>query len=258
MAKRKPGLHKKVSSIFGGVQMPKSDGTPPQPPTGRQKPQPPQPGSGTSAGVDNQGGRIVQKTAPQRTPVLPAGKKQFKLSAPIPGVSDTKAKIKLALIPILLITLIFALKSVLSTKPAAENSSTVTLQPLPPVTPQTADKPADTDIDWQVPETYSPALPDPMVKDRKKYSSADDYPPQLSDGALVADRSVFKQDSRDDIAENIDVRSILYSEFGGSAVIDDRILYTGDMVSGAVIKKINKDGVEFEKNGKNFTVQLRR
>ncbi len=267
MAKRKPGLHKKVSSIFGGVQMSKSAGSPPQPPTGQQKPQPQQPTGqqkpqsqqpGASAGADKQDGRIVQKTAPQRrTPVLPSGRKQFKFSAPIPGVSDTKTKIKLALIPILLITLIFSLKSTFRTKPAVDKSSTVTLQTLPPVTPQTADKAADTDIDWQVPETYPPAFPDPMVKGRKKYSSADDYPQQLSDEALAGDRSVFEQDNWDDIAESIDIKSILYSEFGRSAVIDNRILYTGDMVSGAVIKKINKNSIEFEKDGKNFTVQLR-
>jgi len=251
MAKRKPGLHKKVSSIFDGSQIPKAgsdiSGSPPGQHGGQRQP----PGSASPAGTDKLGGRIVEKPVSQKKTIPQREKKEFKLSAPIQGVNDAKTKIKLALIPVLIIILILVLRSTLSTKPAGEKSSAE--QSRLSETAQTGDKTSGSDIDWQIPKTYPSSLPDPMVSGRKKYHPDDDSGSQLVDELSGEERDDFEGDENE-----FEVKSILYSEFSGSVVIGEQILYEGDMVSGAVIKKINKDSVEFEKNGKKFTVPLHR
>jgi type II secretory pathway component PulC len=55
----------------------------------------------------------------------------------------------------------------------------------------------------------------------------------------------------------LSVKSILYSEDGSSAVIDNRIVHEGERVRGAKVMKINKDTVEFEMNGKTWTQEVK-
>ena len=50
----------------------------------------------------------------------------------------------------------------------------------------------------------------------------------------------------------IALRSILWAESGRSIVVGNEILYEGDTILGVTIKKINKDSVEFEKDGVGF------
>jgi type II secretory pathway component PulC len=45
------------------------------------------------------------------------------------------------------------------------------------------------------------------------------------------------------------VTGIIYGENNPSAVIGDRLVHEGDTVSGATVVKINREGVEFEKEG---------
>jgi hypothetical protein len=52
------------------------------------------------------------------------------------------------------------------------------------------------------------------------------------------------------------VTAILYTLRGSSVVIDDEILYEGDMIHGVSITKINQDTVEFAKGAHRWTQQI--
>jgi type II secretory pathway component PulC len=54
------------------------------------------------------------------------------------------------------------------------------------------------------------------------------------------------------------VSGILCSEDKSSAIIGNRIVHEGDQIQGANIIKINKEGVEFEMNGKKWTQKVQR
>jgi hypothetical protein len=56
---------------------------------------------------------------------------------------------------------------------------------------------------------------------------------------------------------DIDVRDIIFSKDKPSAFVNGRIVYIGDKVHDATVVRINKDGVEFEKDGKKWIQNIR-
>lgn len=144
MSKYKPGLHKKVSQIFGGVPVPKSNNTTKQ--------------SLTQANKKN-----VEK--PQLGKVKIASEKSFwketwrqienKFFAPKPGVSPTRQKTMTVLIPILFVVLIIVFVKVFGGSPHK------TMAAMEDETVSAADT-ADFKIDWQMPNPYPKTVRDPM------------------------------------------------------------------------------------------------
>jgi hypothetical protein len=248
--KNKPGLHKKISSIFEGVPLPQPGSLQPPP-------------AGPPPELSGEGGRIPQKPlpppyqtlraaqpprpfeagrpAPQAAPVSQpkAGPKaavpilwqkiKEKLLVIKPGVSATKQKVMLVLVPVLLAVLIFAATSVLVpprklTKPPQGKLPTTAVS-------------AETQIDWEIPPPYPETLRDPM---------------QPIPSAIIPGKTEPEKPEPVKKEEKPVVKGILYSEDNPSAIIGTQIVHEGDKVSGATIIKINKDNVEFEKDGEKW------
>jgi outer membrane biosynthesis protein TonB len=178
-------------------------------------------------------GKVIEKRSAVKN-----GKQGFlqqiaeKLLTPKPGVSPTKQKVTIIMVPILFIFLIiFLLKGgVFGTgahivDPGIQNEDSGVVSAV-----------ANNQIDWKIPEPYPTTLRDPMQLGPVKIETD-----QAESGNLI----------------KLSVKSILYSEDGSSAVIDNRIVHEGERVRGAKVMKINKDTVEFEMNGKTWTQEVK-
>jgi len=270
MAKKKAGLHKKVSSIFEGVPIP-----------GQKVPMDEKtPGSGETPAKDResavsqnrqmlqepvanakQQGKKPPEHVPAKTTAKPpaaVSRKEFKLTAPIAGVGGTKEKIKLAMLPILSIILVMVLMSAFNKGSSSSKTPASSTK-----TPKNVQKTEDTEgvfeteatmnpnvtITWKPPDKYPNDLRDPMAISGSNGSLRKGM--AMKNGVPIGGPGNVEY-------INIVIRSILYSDNGRSVIIGDEILSEGDTVSGAIIKKINKDNVEFDKNGKKFSIKLLR
>jgi len=259
MGKRSAGLHKRVWAIFDGVPLPKDDGAeqalaapaPERPDYERHPkrdkehvessapPKPPAPSHLTPTTPKAQEQQPVQlppKAAPAKQPAANAAIKSLKqipwqqkweqisgkLFAPKQGVSNTKQKATVILVPVLFIVLIFVFSRVLSTSShkiaKAQNFG-------PTGTVGGSDK-----IDWQIPDPYPTTLRDPM-----QFGSV--ATAQTGTSRLI-------------------VKGIVYSKDNSSAVIGEQIVHEGDEVLGATIVKINEKSIDFEMNGKKWTQKV--
>jgi hypothetical protein len=219
------------------LEFPKRDKEPSKPPV---PPKPPAPSHLTPTTPKPRQQEPVQlptKTTPAKQPDIGASIKTLKqipwqqtlehikskLFATKPGVSDTRQKTMVILVPVLFVVLIFVFIQVLSmpSLPIAKAKS-----------PGLANAIASSDkIDWQIPQPYPTNLRDPM-----QFGSAT---AQAETGGLT-------------------VKGIVYSEDDPSAVIGNRIVHEGDEVLGVTIIKINEKSVEFERNKKRWTQKVQR
>ncbi len=248
--KNRPGLHKEISSIFAGVPIPQNNPAPQSPagsepgPAGNapmtppavqpQSPIPVQPPQPTPVAP-----RPVQAEIPRPQPqVPPKGLTQVrknhawqslknKLFTPRPGVSSARQKAMVLLVPLLIIVFVFVIVRFLGKSPrkieASDNDVVVGLSG------------SGSQIDWKIPEPYPATLRDPM-----HFGSTESVPSQIRvEGDLV-------------------VRGILFSRDHPSAVIGTHVVHEGDEISGATIVKINRDSVEFERDGKQWSQGVKR
>jgi outer membrane biosynthesis protein TonB len=151
-----------------------------------------------------------------------------KLFTPKPGVSATRQKAMVVIVPLLFIALIFMLRGVLGTSvrkteaSAEDNASSAATAGL------------NTKIDWEIPAPYPTTLRDPM---------------RLGPAAAA-------QTETETFVKLI-VKGILYTEDNQSAVIGNQIVHEGEEIRGATVVKISKDSIEFEMNGKRWTQKVR-
>jgi hypothetical protein len=248
--KKKPGLHKKISSIFEGVPLPQpgSPQPPPAAPGGppaagggqvadsSQKPLPPafQTLRAAQASRPYETAQAAPVSQPRAEAVKATGtglwqKIKDKLLAPKPSISGTRQKVMLILVPVLFVVLIFVAISVLV--PPRE------VQGPPQSVLATTAVGTDTNIEWKVPPPYPATLRDPMQP----------VPSAIIPGKTEPEKAEAVK------PEKPVVKGILYSEDNPSAIIGIQIVHEGDKIAGATILKINKDCVEFEMDGKKWT-----
>ena len=246
---RRVGLQKKVSSIFTGVPIPKDNGA--QQSSGTPAPErpnyaPPSHLTGTTEkpspfllSQESRGAQPPPKATPAKQPKAVTTTKAAKqipwqqtlekikarLFTPKPGVSSTRQKTMVILVPVLFLTMIFVFTRVLS-GPSPKRTRAQSFGP------SNAVAASNDEIDWQIPEPYPTTLRDPM-----QFGSVTTT--QDGTGKLI-------------------VKGIVYSESNPSAVIGNQIVHEGEKVLGATVVKINKDGVEFEMNGKKWTQKVQR
>jgi len=183
----------------------------------------------------------IDKKVSKKSPTVKISSQSFwqqtrnKLFKPKPGVSTTKQKAMVVMMPLLFIVLIFMLfrGGVFGT--SAEHTEASAEDPAPGV--GTAG--ANTKIDWEIPEPYPTKLRDPMRLVPEETAQTEKTE-QTETGKTI----------------EIIVKSILYSEDNPSAVISGRIVHEGDKIRNASIMKISKDNVEFEMNGKRWTQKV--
>ncbi|KPJ66766.1 MAG: hypothetical protein AMJ43_07105 [Coxiella sp. DG_40] len=251
MPERRAGLQKKVSSIFSGVPIQKTDGAQqvinaPEPP--RPEYVPPQPTAPshmapeTTKPETRQPVQAPPKTSPSKLKVKQPKAEDFsktqrqipwqqtwqkitdKLFTPKPGVSTSRQKTTAILVPVLFIVLLFAFIKVFRT-PAGKGTEPQGLE-------QKNASAASNKINWQIPEPYPTTLRDPM-----QFGSITTNRPET--GKII-------------------VKGIVYSKDNPSAVIADRIVHEGDKVLDATVIKINKDSVEFEMNNERWTQKVQQ
>jgi len=218
MSKHRAGLQKEVSSIFDGVPIPKENGA---------EQQINAPVSGHTSDVTAKPAAATIKTARQ----IP-GRQTFeqiknKLLAPKLGVSATRQKTMVILVPVLFIVFIFVFIRVFST-PSRAVATTAKLEPTD------AAASSNNKIDWQIPALYPATLRDPMQFGL----------------VTTAETETETETSR------LVVKGIVYSEDKPAVVIGTEILREGEKVLGATIVKINTNSVEFEMNGKKWTQKV--
>ena len=243
MSKHRAGLHKKVSAIFGNVTFVKdrdaqqlSDTNVPKHPAPKppapshmtptkpkpKEPLPPPPKAAPAKRTKADAAVKIAKRIPWQHTLA---KIKSKLFAHKPGVSSSRQKKIVILVPALSIVLIFVLFKVLTTPSRGTNRS----QEFGPTNTAAA---SDNLIDWQIPAPYPTTLRDPMQFGSVTIAQAET-------GKLI-------------------VRGIVYSEDNPSAVINDQIVHQGDKILDTIVVKINISSVEFEINGKKWTQKVQQ
>jgi len=182
---------------------------------------------------------IDKKISKKRPPVKKISRQSFwqqiknKLFQPKPGVSTTKQKAMVVMMPLLFIVLIFMLfrGGVFGT--SAGHTEAYTEDTASGV--GTAGD--NTKIDWKIPAPYPTTLRDPM---------------------RLVPVEIPQTDEQTETGKKIEliVKSILYSEDNPSAVIGGRIVHEGEKIRDVNIIKISKDSVEFEMNGKRWNQKV--
>lgn len=156
-----------------------------------------------------------------------------KLFAPKAGISQTRQKAMVVLVPALAIVLVFVLTQVVSppSYSVARDKQKA---------PATAVGDSCGQIDWKIPAPYPATLRDPMQTGPLVPVQAQPLVPQVSEPE----------------AEKLIVRSILHSQNRPSAVIGTQIVHEGDVILGTTIVRIHRDRIEFEKDGKSWTQEI--
>jgi len=289
--KNKAGLQKEVSSVFKGVPVPQnnnakqSSGTPApnHTPGAFQEPAPEdkqisksslinklnQPEDSSDNEEQNQTANVIPKpTSTKQMPQNPLVNKppqpkeplkqaalqpeddpfleetssslwqqiKDKLFTPKPGVSPIKQKAMVIMVPVLAIIMVFVFRQVLSKAPRkTEGAGTDDA----PVVVANAD--SGNEIDWKIPEPIQAITRDPI---------------KISDESITQGEDP-NETTGDDATETIIVRDIVYSKDKPSAVIGSKIVYVGDIINGFTIVKINRDSIEFEKDGERWEQNVR-
>ncbi len=252
MTKRKTGLHRKVSSIFDGVSVPKFGPAKSDESAGGRTDAP------KEGEPSQQQSDFMPKdvpASPKRSPrgfgkglspsggPMPSRLTEFGPLGPISAISDKRRKTTMVLMVALFVTLILVLTSTFSRR-LAKKKATSALKEATAAAKATASS-SDTQIDWDIPPEYPDTLRDPMETTWSKDPVT---------GKWIEESIVVIKDGEEQtlIDVGIALRSILWAESGRSIVVGNEILYEGDTILGVTIKKINKDSVEFEKDGVGF------
>jgi len=159
-----------------------------------------------------------------------------KLFTPKPGVSPTKQKAMVIMVPILAIIMIFVFRQVLSKAPRKTKGAGTDDTPV-----VVANADSGREIDWKIPEPISIMTRDPIkLPDESNTQNGD---PNETTGKVTTGTII--------------IRDIVYSHDRPSAVIGSKIVYVGDKVNDATIIKINRDSIEFETDEKKWVQKVR-
>ena len=167
-----------------------------------------------------------------------------KLFTPKPGASSAKQKALVIMVPILLIVMVFLLRQVISKAPDKTNGAPKDNTPV-----EVANAGSGIEIDWRIPEPLPAITRDPIKL------------PGQSDSQIEEPNGIRNQGPNETINQaetiTISVKDIVYSADKPSAFIGSKIVYVGDKVDGVTIVRIERDRVEFEKNGKRWVQKMR-
>jgi hypothetical protein len=141
------------------------------------------------------------------------------------------------MVPILAIIMIFAFRQVLSKAPSQTEGAGTDDAPV------VAKADTGTEIDWKIPEPMRITEKDPVEL------------PDESDNQNQQQNE--KTAGPDNATGTIIIRDIVFSRDKPSAVIGSKIVYVGDVINDATIVKIDRDSVEFEKNGERWEQNVR-
>jgi len=139
-----------------------------------------------------------------------------------------------ALIPALAVVMILMFRHSLGTRPTAQAAAA-------PARPPVAAEVPTVEIAWTIPSVYE------FNKDPKRLTSAP---------AVVVVETAEATDKPLEPLVYLALTGILYSADKPAAIVDTQIVHEGQQVSGATVEKIDKDGVQFERNGRRWKQSL--
>ena len=163
-----------------------------------------------------------------------------KLFTPKPGVSPTKQKAMVIMVPILAIIMIFAFRQVLSKAPRKTKGTETDDKPVVVSNTDSGDE-----IDWQIPEPITIIARDPIQLPDESNTQNGEQNTEQNGAANTQNQGIIM------------IKDIVYSHDKPSAVIGSRIVYVGDKINGMTVVKIDRDSVEFEKDGKRWEQNVR-
>jgi hypothetical protein len=190
--------------------------------------------------------RAAKATRPQNSPFIEETSDGLwqqikdKLFTPKPGSNPTKQKAMVIMIPILAIIMIFVFRQVLSKPPTKTKGAGTDGVPV-----VVANADSSHEIDWKIPEPISVMTRDPIKLPDESGTQNTEQNGEQSETANKPNQGV------------IIVRDIVYSLDKPSAVIGSKIVYVGDKVNDATIVKIDRDSIEFEKDGERWEQKVR-
>jgi len=162
----------------------------------------------------------------------PAARPRAKARTSTRTAGNGRQKIMMALIPVLAIVLVVAVKNPLKVSPVVQAQNAQPVDAAPPVV-------ANVDIAWEIPLLYQPGVRDPMKLPE---------PPVAATPETTEEPEVAPKQTRVELV----VSGILYSPDRPAAIIDTQLVHEGQQISGATVKRIEKDSVEFEWNGQTW------
>jgi hypothetical protein len=265
MAKRKGGLQKKISSIFDGVHVPGSRKADPlttedRPSTDADAARPINTPTETPTSkilnreVPKEASRPASKQNVRPSQVLKSRRRseRVKAEAEVNEKYETKQKMFTFMIPVLVAVLAYMIYDVFIA--GANQPDTSSIYRSKTEERKRAMEEAHTLITWQKPDLYPENLLDPMMEEpdvdiyvEGQHLRGDESLRKGPDGKTYSKEEAY------DMGLDITIDSILYSERKSSIVIDNTILRQGDKIREATIIKINKNNVEFERDGNSFT-----
>lgn len=158
-----------------------------------------------------------------------------KLFTPKPGSSPTKQKAMVIIVPVLAIIMIFAFRQVLSKAPRKTEGAGTDDAPV------VANTDTGYEIEWKIPEPIAVIKRDPIkLPDESNTQNGDQ-----------------NETTSNDTTGTIIIKDIVYSKDKPSAVIGSKIVYVGDKINDVTIVKINRDSIEFEKDGDRWEQNVR-
>jgi len=174
----------------------------------------------------------VAETAPapqERESPKSRRKSSIRSHAPREKTNGSRRKLMVALIPILAIALVLILKHPLGARSTVQAAGVRPSETARPVIP-------GVEIAWQIPSPYEPGGRDPM---------------QLPPPPVMPENPPTDAHPTETPVE-LTVMGILHSEDRPAAIVDTQVVHEGQQVSGTTVVKIDKDGVEFERNGRKW------
>lgn len=250
--KSKVGLHKKVSSIFDGMPdtgqstpnptgsnsgsapaagspsntTPATGSAPQAPASNNYTPNPSGAGSNTAPKTPTRD-TTKTKPAPQKNQTVVVRKNKKGKTDP----HQTKMMVLVGILAVAFIgVLFFALGG--STQPTGKTKATQNQQ-----ANQAQALAAKAEITWEKPQPWPEDIRDPMQFGKIQASPAGSQ--------------------QTDFSECV-VKGIVFSSTRPTAIIGDQIVAVGEVVNGITVVKINKDSVEFEKDGETWTQQVQQ
>ena len=296
LEKNKAGLQKKVSSVFKGVPVPQNNKTQQQQPSDKPVPEQKPNVTPKPVPADNQISKsslisklsqaegstndakrtqsaksfpkpasVNQVTQSSIANKFPWPKESLKQTAPLPeetpfieesndglwqqvkdklftpkqGVSPARQKAMVIMVPILAIIMIFAFRQVLSKAPHKTKGTEID------DTPVVSNANTGNEIEWVIPDPIKIVTRDPIQLPNE--SNTQD--PNQSTGKNGAENTHYHG--------VVIIRDIVYSKDKPSAVIGSKIVYVGDEINNMTIVKINRDSIEFEKDGERWKQNVR-
>ncbi len=133
------------------------------------------------------------------------------------------------LVAVLMFVLVAVLYYVLGSGPSIASALTQDTPSEQNTSPASSNKKAES---WKIPDSFPEPVRDPMKS-----------PARVTSAGTV-------------IQGSLSVRGIVYSTNKPSAIISGQVLFEGESIGDIRVCKIQKDSVEFEKNGKRWTQQV--